>query len=85
MGIGEKGFRTTHLKLIGPCLIGIGVILSLLRILVCFLPSRKTWCRSSDNLAHKSESAEVRHLVLLNKTPLKLSSTFLIGGCQSEH
>ena len=35
LGLGEKGFRTTELKLVGPCLVGGGVMLTLLRILLC--------------------------------------------------
>ena len=35
VGLGEKGFRTTELKLVGPCLVGGGVMLTLLRILLC--------------------------------------------------
>ena len=35
VGLGEKGFRTTELKLMGPCLVGGGVMLTLLRILLC--------------------------------------------------
>ena len=35
VGLGEKGFRTLELKLVGPCLVAGGVILILLRIFFC--------------------------------------------------
>ena len=35
VGLGEKGFRTLQLQLVGPCLVGGGVMLILLRILFC--------------------------------------------------
>lgn len=38
VGIGDKGFKTLELKLIGPSLIGSGVFFCLLRILFCTCP-----------------------------------------------
>ena len=35
VGLGEKGFRTTELQMIGPGLVGGGMLLALLRILFC--------------------------------------------------
>ena len=35
VGLGEKGFRTTELQMIGPGLVGGGMLLALLRILLC--------------------------------------------------
>ena len=43
VGLGEKGFKTLELKLIGPSLVGCGVFFALLRVLFCTLPS---CCRS---------------------------------------
>ena len=37
VGMGEKGFRTVELKLVGPVLVGGGVVLALLRILLCIV------------------------------------------------
>ena len=39
VGLGDKGFKTLELKLIGPSLVGCGVFFALLRILFCTLPS----------------------------------------------
>ena len=39
VGLGDKGFRTLELKLIGPSLVGCGVFFALLRVLFCTVPS----------------------------------------------
>ena len=39
VGLGDKGFRTLELKLVGPSLVGCGLFFSLLRILFCTIPS----------------------------------------------
>ncbi|XP_076046667.1 uncharacterized protein LOC143028445 isoform X3 [Oratosquilla oratoria] len=38
VGLGERGFKTVELQLIGPSLIGCGVLFALLRVLFCSLP-----------------------------------------------
>ena len=43
VGLGEKGFKTLELKLIGPSLVGCGVFFALLRVLFCTLPSCFRW------------------------------------------
>ena len=35
VGLGEKGFKTSELKLVGPCLAGCGIVLAGLRVLMC--------------------------------------------------
>ena len=39
VGLGDKGFRTLELKLIGPSLVGCGLFFALLRVLFCTVPS----------------------------------------------
>ena len=39
VGIGDKGFQTLELKLIGPSLVGCGAFFALLRILFCTVPA----------------------------------------------
>jgi len=39
VGLGDKGFHTLQLKLVGPIMVGAGVCLALLRILFCAFPS----------------------------------------------
>ena len=39
VGLGDKGFKTLELKLIGPSLVGCGMFFALLRILYCTMPS----------------------------------------------
>ena len=53
VGLGEKGFKTLELKLIGPSLVGCGVFFALLRVLFCTLPS---CCRSFLQLFFKPPS-----------------------------
>ena len=45
VGLGEKGFRTTELQMIGPGLVGGGVMLAIFRILLCTLPVRHSQVR----------------------------------------
>ena len=45
VGLGDKGFQTLELKLIGPTLTGIGLFFALLRVLFCTLPSCLRSCR----------------------------------------
>jgi hypothetical protein len=40
VGTGEKGFKTLELRLIGPTLIGSGVLCCLLRVFLCVCPTR---------------------------------------------
>lgn len=55
VGLGEKGFKTLELKLIGPSLVGCGVFFTLLRVLFCTLPS---CCRKIVKKISKTEDAE---------------------------
>ncbi|XP_055922098.1 uncharacterized protein LOC129953198 [Eupeodes corollae] len=56
VGTGEKGFKTVELRLIGPSLIGIGLICCILRILFCICPSH---CISSNKKARKKQGNKV--------------------------
>ncbi|EEB13326.1 conserved hypothetical protein [Pediculus humanus corporis] len=40
VGTGEKGFKTMELRLIGPSLIGAGILIIILRIMLCVCPSK---------------------------------------------
>ena len=55
VGLGEKGFKTLELKLIGPSLVGCGVFFALLRVLFCTVP---TCARGCIKRFHKTEDAE---------------------------
>ncbi|XP_022231916.2 uncharacterized protein LOC111080547 isoform X1 [Drosophila obscura] len=56
VGTGEKGFKTVELRLIGPSLIGIGLICCILRILFCICPSH---CISSSKKARKKNGNKI--------------------------
>ena len=45
VGLGEKGFRTTEMQIIGPALVGGGVLLTIFRIFLCSLPGRHSQVR----------------------------------------
>ena len=55
VGLGDKGFRTLELKLIGPSLVGCGVFFALLRVLFCTVPS---CCRACCKCCGKTEDKE---------------------------
>ncbi|RXG58945.1 hypothetical protein Avbf_08450 [Armadillidium vulgare] len=52
VGMGERGFKTEDLKLIGPSLIGSGILFGFLRILFCSIP--KNACSRKKPLDEKS-------------------------------
>ena len=52
VGLGDKGFKTLELKLVGPSLVGCGIFFALLRILFCTVPS---CCRSCMNCCKKDK------------------------------
>uniref|UniRef100_A0AAG5DIH6 Uncharacterized protein n=1 Tax=Anopheles atroparvus TaxID=41427 RepID=A0AAG5DIH6_ANOAO len=56
VGTGEKGFKTVELRLIGPSLIGLGLICCILRILFCICPSH---CISSSRRAQDKKNAKI--------------------------
>ena len=35
VGLGDRGFKTMELKLVGPSLVGLGVFLAAFRVLLC--------------------------------------------------
>ena len=35
VGVGDKGFKTFELKLVGPCLVVFGGLLAVMRLLIC--------------------------------------------------
>ena len=39
VGLGEKGFKTVQLKMIGPGLVGCGLVLTIIRVISCTLPA----------------------------------------------
>ncbi|XP_034666373.1 uncharacterized protein LOC117900207 isoform X1 [Drosophila subobscura] len=56
VGTGEKGFKTVELRLIGPSLIGLGLICCILRILFCICPSH---CISSSKKTRKKNGNKI--------------------------
>jgi hypothetical protein len=54
VGTGEKGFKTLELRLIGPTLIGSGLLCCLVRIFLCVCPSRCFGRRHKHGQFHKN-------------------------------
>ena len=53
VGLGEKGFRTVELKLVGPVLVGGGVVLVFVRIMLCTVgTSRDKRCEQNYEFGH---------------------------------
>lgn len=73
VGLGDKGFRTLELKLIGPSLVGCGLFFALLRVLFCTVPS---CCRACCKCCRKEEDTEE----LIYATDDPLSKTGYVGG-----
>ena len=42
VGLGDKGFKTLELKLVGPCLVGCGLFCVFLQVLYCTVPACMT-------------------------------------------
>ncbi|XP_046660077.1 uncharacterized protein LOC124354007 isoform X2 [Homalodisca vitripennis] len=64
VGTGEKGFKTLELRLIGPTLIGSGVLCCLVRIFLCVCPTRclRRRFRHRHRRKHQSAGAQLnRH------------------------
>ncbi|XP_047481195.1 uncharacterized protein LOC125033590 isoform X4 [Penaeus chinensis] len=54
VGLGEHGFKSPELRLIGPSLIGCGFLFALLRLFFCSAPDCCTSCRKAKPLDEKS-------------------------------
>ena len=55
VGVGDKGFKTVELQLIGPSLVGCGLCLAMVRILFCTVPA----CCGSCVEKQKQEQHEI--------------------------
>ena len=53
VGLGDKGFQTLELQLVGPSLIGCGVLFTILQILYCTFPSFRRSCWDEDEDSDK--------------------------------
>lgn len=53
VGTGEKGFKTIELRLIGPSLIGAGVMIIIFRVMLCVCPSK---CLKFNKHKHKNST-----------------------------
>jgi len=74
VGLGDKGFRTLELKLIGPSLVGCGAFFAILRVLFCTVPS---CCRACCKCCRKKPD-DTEELIYGTDDPL--SRTGYVAG-----
>jgi len=55
VGLGDKGFKTVELRLVGPSLVGCGMFFTVLRVLFCTMPAG---CSSCKGCCNKKDSSE---------------------------
>ena len=61
VGLGEKGFKTSELKLVGPCLAGCGIVLAALRVIMCTARQRYYAVHTdSTNVMHCQDEEQSR-------------------------
>ena len=61
VGLGDKGFQTLELKLVGPIVVVGGCVLTLVCILICTLPTVRCWklrCCEGGNRNNAKEGEE---------------------------
>ena len=59
VGLGDKGFKTSELKLVGPCLAGCGIVLAALRVLLCTArQSYKAVSTGSTDVIHSQDKEQ---------------------------
>ena len=62
VGLGDKGFKTFELKIVGPSIIVCGAVLAGARIVVCVWPEiRRRRRRRQDTLLDREEGQEQQH------------------------
>ena len=71
VGIGEKGFKSLQLKLVGPGLVGCGLVLTIIRILFCTVPS----C-----IRNRERAKEVEREAMLVAKQVEVNGLMVGGG-----
>jgi len=76
VGVGDKGFKSLELQLIGPSLIGLGFLLAIFQIIYCTKPWKSLSCclclgRETQDVVKKEP---VQNITKLNKSVIKIKS-----------
>ena len=85
VGLGDKGFKTIELRLVGPSLLGCGLFLAFLQVLYCTLPAACTRCCASKHQAgndYRKNSCH-RNVAVQQLDTLQLSLNR--DNCVSDH
>ena len=94
VGLGEKGFRTLELRLVGPGLVGGGLVLALLRILLCTVApcgdsNCEQDCDCNEEHEHLLDDKQDIHNGVEKNEEVKLNGNILkdqviVSGCVCE-
>ena len=72
VGVGDKGFKTFELKMVGPGLVGCGGFLAVLRILFCTVPACWGWSaprRGKEDMMRETQmNQDVYSVETMNET-----------------
>lgn len=74
VGVGDKGFKSLELQLIGPSLIGIGLLMAFFQILYCSKPWKRFPCLYCCGCKQKQESIKVKEKEHFNSAVIKIRS-----------
>jgi len=61
VGLGEKGFQTIELKIVGPSIIALGFSVIVLRVLVCIIPKLNCLTKMTGKLLHVGDQVPILH------------------------
>ena len=61
-----QGFKSMQLRMVGPGLVGLGLLLTLLRVLLCIVPPYISRCRWCDGLKFWTDSVRIRSVCLIS-------------------
>ena len=79
VGLGDKGFKTIELKLVGPSLLGCGLFFALLQVLYCTLPACGKTCGGQNDESEKLFRNE--ELMIDNQ----MKNTVRSNGLEKQH
>jgi len=88
VGVGEKGFKSLELQLIGPSLIGLGLLLVILQVLYCTRPCSKQKTATGipeQNILNKPAVIQIKSANEIEKTQLRLGNRLEVPETLNNH
>ncbi|GAB6031168.1 hypothetical protein CHUAL_007972 [Chamberlinius hualienensis] len=82
VGVGESGFNTLELQLIGPCLTGMGIIVCVIRVLVCCCADKCNYCDQLviEPVLEEKNTKNVRNFEIENGISLPNSNSDVLNS-----